>query len=686
VSAFDGSILKDNKMTNFSPLSLYFVWHPADEPTVKSLVEFCTTQLQRDVKKPFSRAINLPIFYRTTRQKGVPSPIATLSEKTLIFPFVGKEAAADREWSDYLEGLPATKDCHVVPIAMDEDGLRLDLGKRNFIRSFQFERAYMKEYLLISIAHEIYRYGLNESFDPIGLGKNNALKIFLSHAKDGKHGINVAAALKAFIDNSNMRNFFDATDIAAGYRFDEEIRAHIQGSTLIAIHSDPYSSRYWCQLEVLAAKDLDRPMIAVDCLEEFEDRRFPFASNIPGVHVHPEGDITHKDLLRILSVTILETVRFFYSKQLLLYYKNVGWIGSDAEIRPRPPEVSDVDKILTYDAGSICYKHTTIVYPEPPVYVEELKFLSELGINIHTPLTYNTYVLKGKNIGISVSDPSEEELTAIGQSAFHLVQLSQALARHLLARECTLVYGGDLRENGFTQFIFDEALSLQTRLQTQDIHVENFIAWPIYNNDSIDVKRWKAKYRSVADMIELPLPEDVKGVVPSASVYLPPTNVQNLFVWSRSLTAMREQIIEKCDARICAGGKHANYKGMMPGVLEEVLLALEKERPIYLLGGFGGITATLCQCMLEEVVPQKLTRKWQIANNLGYSDLLRYFAKIAPQFSVDYPAVVSKLKKADLRNGLTKSENETLFTTPFVDEAVHLVLKGLKSIGERASI
>lgn len=43
-------------------------------------------------------------------------------------------------------------------------------------------------------------------------------------------------------------------------------------------------------------------------------------------------------------------------------------------------------------------------------------------------------------------------------------------------------------------------------------------------------------------------------------------------------------------ARIVIGGKRAGFQGIMPGILEEVLLALERKQPLYLAGGFGGAT------------------------------------------------------------------------------------------------
>jgi hypothetical protein len=663
------------------PLSVIFIWHPADAATIKPIVEHCSSLLSRDVSKPFSRSMNLPVFFRTTSKKDVPSKIDILSNKRMIFIFISQEIVSDLSWVNYIKNIQEA-DNIIIPIAMDVTAFNLsaDFSSKNYICAYEYDKLFINDYMFIAITHEIYRWALNESFETMALGEDNALKIFLSHAKDGKNGIKLAKALKNFIDNSSMRNFFDATDIAPGYKFDEEIIGHIRKSSIIAIHSDSYSSRYWCQREILSAKEQDRPIIAVDTLEEFEDRRFPFASNMPGVHVHVDGEPTKKDLLRILTAALLETVRFFYSKLLLEKYKDVGWIEKDTEIRSRPPEVSDIEKIFSIDGNCIMSKHKSIVYPEPPLYTEELHFLSKLGIKISTPLSSKKSSIQNKKIGISISDPSEEELITIGQRSSHLVQLSQDIARHLLARRAILIYGGDLREDGFTEFIFNEAQALQARLQSRNIHINNYIAWPIYKNDTDDIRRWKANYRPVASMIEELPPADVKDLIPNEDSFLPPLNAQNLFVWSRCLTEMRNKMIENCDFRICAGGRHFGYKGRMPGVLEEIIIAVKKKRPLFLLGGFGGVTASVCRFIQDKNIPKELTLDWQIQHNPGYKELLDFCSSRNVQYSVDYDEIAGILKNVELNNGLTEEENNKLFTTPFIDEAIHIVIKGLNAL------
>lgn len=672
-------------MSDFlQPLSVIFVWHPADEDSVKPIVDYCFLLLSRDIKKPFSRSMNLPVFFRTTNKKGVPSSIDTISQKNIIFTFVSKEVACDDPWIDYIKEIPKSENSIVIPIALDEIALRLscEFDNKNFIRAYDFDSSFINDYMFIAIAHEIYRYALNESFEKKAMGRDNALKIFLSHAKDGENGIKIAKELKSFIDNSLMQNFFDATDIAVGYKFDEEIEKYIKESTIISIHSDLYSSRYWCQREILSAKKYDRPIIAVDTLEEYEDRRFPFATNIPGVHVDIDDIPSKKEMLRILKSTLLETLRFFYSKLSLEQYKKSFDLDRDTEIRSRPPEVSDIEKIFFLDGNSIKYKYKSIIYPEPPLYNEELSFLYKLGINIATPLTADMCSLQASRIGISISEPSKEELISIGQDFNHLALLSQDIARHLLAREAVLIYGGDLRPNGFTKFLFDEAQALQARTQSNNIHIVNYIAWPIYNNDTVDIKEWKGCYRPVASMIEVPFSQDVEDLIPigTENSFLPPTNVENLFVWSRSLTEMRKKMINDSNIRICAGGRHFGYKGRMPGVLEEILIAIELKRPVFLLGGFGGVTASVCNFMESGTMPKELTIDWQVHNNSGYKELLDYCSLRGEQYLVEYSLLDEYLKIEHLNNGLSKEDNIRLFNTPFIDEAITLIFKGLKSL------
>lgn len=66
------------------------------------------------------------------------------------------------------------------------------------------------------------------------------------------------------------------------------------------------------------------------------------------------------------------------------------------------------------------------------------------------------------------------------------------------------------------------------------------------------------------------------------------------------------------------------------------------------------------------------------SNNKGYRELLQNYDEKGEK--LDYLEIQNKLRYIELNNGLSTEENEILFNTVFVDEAVQLILKGLQTI------
>lgn len=589
--------------------------------------------------------------------------------------FMGLNSVCSDKWKDYIESLYDVENAVIVPIALDKYAYNVSdkVQNYNFIREYELID-YKEQQLFISMAHEIYRHGFFEKKECISTA--NALKIFLSHAKEGKNGLNVARQLKALIDDSTMKRFFDSNDIAPGYRFDNEIINNIKESSVVIINSDIYSSRYWCQREVQVAKEFERPIIEVDLIDKEMDRKFPFASNVPVVRVNIiDGKATINDLYRILENIMVETIRFNYveKKLELLKSKMPGRVKKMC----RPPEMIDIPKLIGKEE-SIKLKYDKIIYPDPPIYSEEIDFFKKLGLEIYTPIECEKGKLFNKKIGISISDPETIELKNSGQDTSHLFRLSQCVANYVLGRGATLIYGGDLRKNGYTEQLLQVAQILKDRLRMPNIYLKNYLAWPIYLSDTSEIKKWKAQHCGLLKMNEIPMDEMVSDLVPTDKKFLNPDTVDNCYVWSKSLSKMRNEMIRDCDARICAGGKKTKYKGKMPGVLEEILIALELGCPLYLLGGFGGIVHDVCEVLQGNKCPDSLTEQWQDKNNEGYRELLRKYEERGEK--VDYQEIQKKLKSFKLNNGLSEEENKILFNTVFVDEAVQLILKGLQSI------
>ena len=661
------------------PLAVNFIWHPSDSEEVTPILDVIRRSFARDKDKPFSRGLNIPLFFFSSLNSSeVPSDYPEkIATNNIIFVFTSVNTVGRKEWKHYIEGLPQSSLIHIVPIAIDSEGYdhRGALSDLNCIRKNDWPVQNRHLYALVALAHEIYRFGC-KSIHPKDKGIESSITIFLSHSKAGDTGKRHSEQIKQFIDNTNMNRFFDANEISPGYHFDQEIEKHIQDSTLLAIESDAYSSRYWCQNEILIAKQHNRPVVVVNCLEDYEDRIFPAASNVPCVHISSTVPISDKDILRILSATIIETIRYCYSMQCLEVYRRAEWIDKDCELTARPPEIRQVLNFKKNGVKKICY-------PEPPVYSIEADWHEALDIQAFTPLwsPSDRDCLSNKRVGISISDVLVEGFADHHIHAEQLVRLSQDLARHLLARSAMLLYGGDLRPGGFTEFILDEARILKDRLGDTAPHVENHLAWPLYVSDP-DMTAWRARYHHVMETVEYDIPGDVADDLDTGA-FLPPNTPQNSYIWSRCLTEMREKSISSSTARICAGGRLAGYKGKMPGVLEEIVLALNAQKPIFLLGAFGGVVGDVCKFLQGADVPESLTEKWQISHNEGYADL-QELARTHGN-GCDYKAIETSIRSHSIaqlasRCGLDENEYKRLMVSPFVDECVYLILKGLKGI------
>lgn len=659
-----------------SPLSINFVWCPSDEINAKLMINAVVNNFSRQTDKPFSRSINLPIFYYSSASsQEVPenSPQPT-SKSAITFVFTSVNTVGNANWKKYVESLNVNENLKIVPIALDNFGISHvgALDGLNCIRAYDWcEKDSCMEGLVV-LSHEIFRHCF-KSGQSDNYGQLHSLKLFLSHSKHDDLGLSYVEDLKSSIDSSSLRRFFDATEIAPGYSFSKEINQHISDSTLVAFVTDSYSSRYWCQKEILEAKEQGRPIIIVNCLADFEDRVFPASSNVPCLTVNHGKKLDRTDVLRILSAALTETIRFDYSLEQLKVFKDAGWFSNDTYLISRPPEIRKMLKLKQEGVEQVCY-------PEPPIYSEEADWHTAIGIKAITPLWNEEHkeLLQSLKIGISISDRKEDFFSKTHTHPDQLTKLAQVIARHLLARSATLSYGGDLRENGFTNFILDEAHVLSDRLKTLDIKIENHLAWPLYI-ESVTVKAWRAQHHKIMKTIEHTIPNDVSDNL-EIDVFLESSHPKNAYIWSRSLTEMRKKIVADCDYRICAGGKAAGFKGKMPGVLEEIMIALDKGKPLFLLGGLNGIVGDICSAIISREIPETLNESWQIANNSGYADL-QNIAKYKNQHC-DYNEVVRCLKSVKvselaLKVNLSEKEYKTLMQSPYIEECLHLVLKSL---------
>lgn len=268
--------------------------------------------------------------------------------------------------------------------------------------------------------------------------------------------------------------------------------------------------------------------------------------------------------------------------------------------------------------------------------------------------------LSQKAIAVAISD--SPDMAGLGLAPEHLRDAMAEIARHLLALGARLVYGGDLRSNGFTELLFELVARHRRDADVGDVRpaVINYLAWPTY------IAKPFAELQELADQLdglaELHFLDRGGAEVSIDALVTAPAPPLTNADWSQALTAMRAVLTSASDARIVLGGRVEGYKGRMPGIAEEALTALEAGQPLYLLGGFGGCARDIAvELALLPQSPAGTATAWP-----GLADFRR-------------------LGQASLKNGLTPNENATLARTVHIDEAVALILRGLLRLSRLAA-
>ncbi len=213
------------------------------------------------------------------------------------------------------------------------------------------------------------------------------VKLFLSHAK--KDGLHTTQNLKAFIERETKLDvFFDTVDVADGYDFEKQFEEQIRNSALVVFHTDEYSSREWCRIEVLIAKRNKCSIVVVHDIKNGEKRAFPYLGNTPTLTMQPDEE---NSFYEIVNLTLLQVLNNLFQLELLQIIQS-GYEKDRTEFISitSPPELFNYIDILKkkVEAG----KRLVILYPEPPLGAEELRILNEIDAEIKfiTPISLPT--------------------------------------------------------------------------------------------------------------------------------------------------------------------------------------------------------------------------------------------------------------------------------------------------------
>ncbi len=214
-----------------------------------------------------------------------------------------------------------------------------------------------------------------------GASSQPPFRVFISHAK--RDGEPLADEVRRVLDRFAIPRFFDASDIQASDDWEAALQDAASGSAiLVALQTDAYWSRSWCQREVLAAKSADAAMLVGIRLQHGEVRTFPYGGNVRTfVLPSPESDsqtpslqsaataITAAAMREMLAVTCWQAMLAANHSELKRQLQRK--LGTDRYRRmPRPPElVRMVSELMKVESAAADDDEalTVWLYPDPPL-------------------------------------------------------------------------------------------------------------------------------------------------------------------------------------------------------------------------------------------------------------------------------------------------------------------------------
>lgn len=596
--------------TVLNPLKIFVVW---DDSFVDGLkyANMIYSLVSRPVQKPIESGISIPVDYINNNSPAIET---NKNHQNLVFILLDDYFIYNKEfWNKYLNSLKLDKNVLLVPITFDE----IDYSAIKALTKLHYEKMpanNITEYFNFTVAFEVSRI-LNRIS-----GENEDIKLFLSHSK--ATGEKIVQKFKAEVDKSTkFKTFFDKNNIPAGEQFDIKIIENIQDSIVVVFLTDGFSSREWCRKEILISKEYERPIILLDFYNNGEERMFPYIGNVKVIRL----DANHLRYYKIFTAILLENIRINYYKIHTEYLIKLFEINNNTFfVMKQPPELLTV---LNHSEDASSY-----IYPEPPINLDELSLISKIksSNNYMTPVMFATYKgqpvkqLPQNKVGISISYPN---VTTLNEK-LKLEDMITTIMKYLLTLEFKIYYAGSplyKKENSFS-LIFS---NLEQKFKEHNVSVETqltlLVQKQVYEKMSIKEKN-NLKAHS--------------NLVPVKS-----NNEEN------ELLALRKKLIESVNIHILIGGKDKTYKGQTSGVLEEFLLSMKEKKTVYLLGGFGGVTKSISELLIDK------------ENNSNIA------TPLLEQYSIN-----------DLNNGLSKNDNELLMTTKNPNIAMALILKGINKL------
>ncbi len=199
--------------------------------------------------------------------------------------------------------------------------------------------------------------------------------------------------------------------------------------------------------------------------------------------------------------------------------------------------------------------------------------------------------LRGLRLSVSVSDSAD--LGALGLVPRHAGLALAEIARSVLTGRGGLVYGGQVKPAGFTQFLMHEV----ERYGSHPDALTLCLAEPEHRRLSCEELRALDQSLGPRGRIVCVAPDGTEISWSITTQRAAPDAGLNGHGDEHSYSAMRRHITGISHARVLVGGRLDDFQGAMPGIIEEAIYAVEAGQPLYVVAGFGGAAALVAEAL-----------------------------------------------------------------------------------------
>jgi hypothetical protein len=241
---------------------------------------------------------------------------------------------------------------------------------------------------------------LAQGIAQMGAAEVKPLTVFVSHTKrlstlEESSVSSLVDLVRDVISKTRLREFFDAHDLQPNEDWAPALVAAASTGALLAVRTDLYSSRPWCQREVLTAKRAGMPVVILDALTVGEERGSFVMDHVPRSPGRHDADVWRReDIVRVLGQLVDECLkRVLWRKQQAIAAAtglpvDVDWWA------PHAPEPATFAAWLDGldDLAAKRSEPIVVLHPDPPLGPDERGVLVQIArlANLHEEIDFLT--------------------------------------------------------------------------------------------------------------------------------------------------------------------------------------------------------------------------------------------------------------------------------------------------------